>query len=150
MKTNAQAVQADKLIFFGILLFLIGLTAGLIVHNMANPRMALSAHLEGVMNGMFLVILGLIWKRLMLSDILLKTAYRLVIYGSFANFIAVMLAALTGFGKMMPIAGGKDGKGFTESVISFLLVTLSISMLAVCIIVLIGFYKKMKYNNQIE
>lgn len=147
MERNIQSRQADQLIFLGLILFLAGLAVGLFVQNLANPRMALSAHLEGVMNGMFLVILGLIWKRLILSQTLLKLTFWLVIYGTFANLIAVIIAALTGFGKMMPIAGGQEGMGATEGLISFLLISLSLCMLAVCIIVLSGFYKQMKLHT---
>ncbi|HRP56731.1 hypothetical protein [Agriterribacter sp.] len=109
--------------------------------------MALSAHLEGVMNGMFLVILGLIWKRLMLSRILLNATFWLVIYGTFANLLAVVIAAVTGFGKMMPIAGGQEGTGAIEGLVSFLLISLSLCMLAVCIIVLAGFYTHMRQHT---
>ena len=65
-------------------------------------------------------------------------------YGTFANLAAVIIAALTGFGKMMPIAGGQEGTKIIEGVISFLLILLALCMLTVCIIVLIGFYKYMK------
>jgi len=51
------------LVRYGVLLFLLGLLTGLIVQKLANPRMGLSSHLEGVMNGTFLVVLGLIWPR---------------------------------------------------------------------------------------
>lgn len=147
MENNMQSKQADKLIFFGLLLFLVGLVVGLFIHNMANPRMALSAHLEGVMNGMFLMILGLIWKRLMLSKALLTASYWLVIYGTFANLLAVLLAAATGFGKMMPIAGGKDGGETIEGIITFLLISLALCMIAVCIMVLMGYYRYMGSKN---
>lgn len=147
MENNTQSKQADKLIFSGLILFLIGLVIGLLVQNMANPRMGLSAHLEGIMNGMFLVILGLIWKRLRLSKTLLKATFWLVVYGTFANLLAVVIAAVTGFGKMMPIAGGQEGTQAMEGLISFLLISLGLCMLAVCIIVLIGFYKHMKQNT---
>ncbi len=50
METAAQNKQANMLIFLGLVLFLLALLIGLFVQNMANPRMALSAHLEGVMN----------------------------------------------------------------------------------------------------
>lgn len=50
--------QAKQLIFLGLLLFLSGLLTGLIIPFFKNPRMGLSAHLEGVMNGMFLILLG--------------------------------------------------------------------------------------------
>lgn len=144
MENNSKIQQANKLIFLGLSLFLIGLLVGLFIQNMTNPRMALSAHLEGVMNGMFLVILGLIWTRLALSIIVFRVTFWLVIYGTFANLTAVIFAALTGFGKMMPIAGGQEGTGIIESLIALLLVSLALCMVAVCVIVLIGFYKHMK------
>lgn len=147
MEKNTQSNQADKLIFLGLVLFLLGLAVGLFVQNMANPRMALSAHLQGVMNGMFLVILGLIWKRLLLALTLLKATFWLVVYGTFANLVAVIIAAVTGLGKMMPIAGGQEGTGVIEGLISFLLISLSLCMIAVCIIVLIGFYKHMRQHT---
>lgn len=132
----------DKLIFFGMMLFLAGLIVGLLIPVLANPRMGLSTHLEGVMNGLFLVVLGLIWNRLSLSQKALKVTYGLALYGSFANFIAVFLSALTGAGKMMPIAGGKDGAPQLEAAISFLLVSLALAMIAVCILVLKGLYRR--------
>ena len=144
MENDPQTKQANRLIFLGLLLFLLGLTVGLFVQNMKNPRMALSAHLEGVMNGMFLMVLGLIWKRLLLSAILLNATFWLAVYGTFANLIAVIIAAITGIGKMMPIAGGQEGAEITDGLISFLLISLALSMLAVCIITLIGFYRHMK------
>jgi len=144
MENDLQAKQANKLIFLGLILFLLGLTIAFFVQNMKNPRMALSAHLEGVMNGMFLMILGLIWKRLVLSKILLNATFWLAVYGTFANLVAVIIAAITGTGKMMPIAGGHGGAGITDGLVSFLLVSLALSMLAVCIITLTGFYRHMK------
>ena len=137
-----QTDYSHKLLFAGILLFLIGLLTGFLIPLMATPRIGLSAHLEGVMNGLFLVALGLIWDRLSLSQKTLKVTYGLAIYGSFANFIAVFLSALTGAGKMMPIAGGKDGGPQLEAAISFLLISLALAMIAVCILVLKGLYRR--------
>ena len=147
MQNNTTTQQANKLIFLGLILFLLGLIIGLFVQNMANPRMALSAHLQGLLNGMFLIILGLIWSRLVLSKKQLNATFGLTIYGTFANLAAVIIAASTGFGKMLPIAGGKEGTGIWEGLISFLLVSLSLSMLVVCVIVIIGFYKNMKQST---
>lgn len=144
MEINIQSKHADKLVLLGLILFLIGLVVGLFVHNMANPRMALSAHLEGLMNGMFLIILGLIWKRLVLSEKILKISFWIVIYGTFANLLAVVIAAITGFGKLMPLAGGQAGTVAIESIITFLLISLSLCMISVSIIVIIGYYNFMK------
>jgi hydroxylaminobenzene mutase len=139
-----KKLQSDWLLFLGVLLFLLGLLIGLFIPMMTNPRMGLSAHLEGIMNGMFLVLFGLIWNRLVLSDKWLTYAYWLTLYGSFANFVAVSIAAITGAGKMMPIAGGKDGNMVVESVISFLLITLALAMILVCAVVLTGLFRSIK------
>ena len=145
MNNNIQRKQyAEWLLFLGIVLFLLGLVLGLFIPLMKNPKMGLSAHLEGILNGMFMVILGLIWSKLIIQDKWLKTTFWLTIYGSFANFIAVAIAAITGAGKMMPIAGGKEGASIIEGLISFLLVSLTLAMVLVCSIVLIGLYKNIK------
>jgi (hydroxyamino)benzene mutase len=145
MKNNLQPKRyADWLLFLGVLLFTFGLVIGLFIPIMTNPRMGLSAHLEGALNGMFLVLLGLIWNKVLLNNTWLKTVFWLTIYGSFANFVAVTIAAITGAGKMMPIAGGKEGAPVTEGLISFLLISLSLAMIAVCVMVLAGLYKHMK------
>jgi hypothetical protein len=44
-----------RLMWHGILLFLLGLVTGLAEQRFTNPRMGLAAHLEGVMNGTFLI-----------------------------------------------------------------------------------------------
>jgi hydroxylaminobenzene mutase len=141
--SHTQALQADRLVFLGLLLFLIGLAVGLVVHSMTNPRMALAAHLEGVMNGMFLMVLGLLWKRLVLSPRWLSITFWLSTYGTFANLLAVLIAAATGFGKMMPIAGGQEGTPLLEGIISFLLISLALCMLLVVVMVIIGFRRQM-------
>ena len=51
MQTNINR----RLKFLGMLLFLLGLITGLALMSFTNPRMGLAAHLEGVMNGLFLI-----------------------------------------------------------------------------------------------
>jgi len=148
--TERKKWQSDWLLFLGVILFLLGLLIGLFIPMMTNPRMGLTAHLEGVMNGMFLVILGLIWNKLVINDRWLSYTYWITLYGSFANFVAVTIAAITGAGKMMPIAGGKEGTTVVEGLISFLLITLALAMIVVCVFVLTGLYKNIRrhYDNE--
>jgi hydroxylaminobenzene mutase len=148
--TRIKKWQSDRLLFLGVLLFLFGLIIGLFIPMMTNPRMGLSAHLEGTLNGMFLVILGLIWNKLLLNDKWQTVAFWLAIYGSFANFVAVAIAAINGAGKLMPIAGGKEGTTVQEGIISFLLISLAMAMIMVCLIVLAGLYKYMKQASDMN
>jgi (hydroxyamino)benzene mutase len=145
--TDRKKWQSDQLLFLGVLLFLLGLLIGLFIPMMTNPRMGLTAHLEGVMNGMFLVVLGLIWNKLIINDKWLSYTFWLTLYGSFANFVAVTIAAITGAGKMMPIAGGKEGTTLEEGIISFLLITLALAMIFVCVVVLTGLYRNIKQSS---
>jgi len=127
------------LLQLGIGLFLLGLMTGFAIPKLKSPRMGLSGHLEGVMNGMFLVALGLLWQRLNLSDTLLTITFWLAIFGTFANWLAVLLAAIWGAGSMMAIAGqGHQASAGREGIVRFLLITLSLAMVAVCVLVLAG------------
>ena len=53
-----------QLLWHGMFLFLLGLLVGFVEQEFRNPRMGLAAHLEGVMNGTFLVALGAIWNEI--------------------------------------------------------------------------------------
>jgi hydroxylaminobenzene mutase len=104
-----------------------------------NPRMGLASHLEGVLNGVFLLLLGVLWPRLRLSARQLASAFWLVIYASFANWSATLLAAIWGAGIAMPIAAaGHQGLPWQEAVLNLLLFSLSFAMLTVCGLVLWG------------
>jgi hydroxylaminobenzene mutase len=71
-----------RLMWYGMLLFLLGLVTGLVERRFTNMRMGLAAHLEGVMNGTFLVALGAIWTEVRLSPIPKATAYWTALYGN--------------------------------------------------------------------
>ncbi len=140
---DLQNTQAHRLIQLGVLLFLLGLFVGMAVPALANPRMGLASHLEGIINGIFLIALGAIWDRLALSIGWLKTLFGLLIYGTFANWLATLLAAIWGAGRSMPIAGQGQTSGPTkELIVDCLLFSLSAAMIASCIILLIGLRKK--------
>jgi (hydroxyamino)benzene mutase len=128
-----------RLMQLGMLLFLLGLLTGFGVPVFANPRMGLSSHLEGVLNGILLVVLGVIWPKLRLAPVTQAVAFWLAIYGTFANWAATLLAAIWGAGSMMAIAAGEhQGTPAQEAIINFGLWSLSFAMVAVSGIVLYG------------
>src|ERR1700756_2803643 len=89
----------------GLVLFVIGLLTGFAIPLLKNPRMALSSHLGGVLNGMFLALLGLLWPHVHLSHGWAVTAVALIVYAAYTNWLATLLAAGWGAGrKLAPIA----------------------------------------------
>lgn len=139
-------LQSNRLLFFGSLLFFLGLVVGLFVPILENPRMGLSSHLEGIMNGIFLLVLGIIWPKINLSQRMLNLTFWLTIYGSFANYLVVLIAATTGSGRMMPLAGGKEGPALVEGLVTFMLISLSLAMLTVSVLVLSGLYLRLRHS----
>jgi len=102
--------------------------------------MGLSSHLEGVMNGGFLVVLGLVWPRLRLSGRARAATFGLALYGTYVNWATTLAAALWGAGgRHMPIAAfGRQGTAWQEALVAFGLASLTVGMLAACGLVLWG------------
>lgn len=141
---DAPAAWGHRLLQFGVLLFLVGLLTGFVIPALSNPRMGLASHLEGLMNGLFLIALGLIWPRLVLGRGALGAIYGFALYGTFVNWAATLLAAIWGAGApMMPIAAGpRTGSAMQESVLMIMLITLSVAMVVVCGLVLVGLRRR--------
>jgi hydroxylaminobenzene mutase len=120
---------AHRLVFHGALLFLLGLLTGLVSPVATNPRMGLSAHLEGVMNGTFLIALGAVWSHMRLPVRAEAAAFWLLLFGTYGNWASVGLGAMTGASRLMPIAGqGHTGPAWAETVVGFGLIAISIAM----------------------
>src|SRR5215216_6673086 len=127
--------RSRSLMFAGFLLFLLALLGGLaiIAPGINNPRMALSAHLTGVMNGFFLILLGLCWERLRLAGRASLLVYGLALYATYANWALNLLGSILGTGKMTPlVAGGRIGKPWQEALVNTGVVTLALAVL-VCL-----------------
>ena len=132
MDSTAPQQTARRLIQLGILLFLLGLLTGFAIPVLENPRMGLSSHLEGTLNGMFLILAGLIWPKLHLPATAQRIGFGLLVFGTFVNWGTTFLAALWGAGSdMMPFAGaGLVGAAWQEALIKAGLISLSLAMVA--------------------
>lgn len=129
-----------RLMRWGMVLFLLGLLTGFAVPILANPRMGLSSHLEGVLNGLVLLVLGVIWTKLRIGSGLSRMGFYLSVYGTYINWATTLIAAVWGAGgRMMPLAApGHEGTDFQESLIAFGLISLSVAMVVVSGIVIHG------------
>ncbi|MEZ6002389.1 hydrogenase [Hyphomonas sp.] len=135
--------QKDWLLIFGAGVFLLGLMTGFVGPLLLNPRMGLSAHLEGLMNGTFLIAIGAIWDRVHLGPALKKTAFGLFLFGTTANWATVFLGAAWGASMLMPISGnGHTGTPLQENIVATLLMVLSIAMLIATALMLAGLLRK--------
>jgi (hydroxyamino)benzene mutase len=132
--------QGHRLLQLGVLLFLFALLVGLVVPTFAVPRLGLSTHLLGLMQGMFLVVLGVLWPRLRLTRLLGRTGAFLAVYGCFAAWTANLSAAIWGAGNsMLPIAAGSShGSAMQETIISVALRSAAVSLIAAAVLVLWG------------
>lgn len=128
-----------RLMWHGMFLFLLGLVTGFAEQNFANVRMGLAAHLEGVMNGTFLVALGAIWTEVKLPPLAKAIAYWTVLYGTYVNWLATTLAAVFGTAALSPIsAAGHSGLPWQESLITAGFLSVGVVIVASSILVLWG------------
>jgi hydroxylaminobenzene mutase len=132
--------QGHRLSQFGILLFLFALVVGLLVPTFAVPRLGLSTHLLGLMQGIYLIVLGVLWPRLRVSPAIGRIGVFLAVYGCFAAWIANLSAAIWGAGNsMLPIAAGAShGSAIQEGVISVALRSAAVALIAAAVLVLWG------------
>jgi hydroxylaminobenzene mutase len=127
------------LMWHGMSLFLLGLLTGLAERRFTNVGMGLAAHLEGVMNGTFVVALGAIWTEVRLSSRPKAIAYWATLYGTYINWLTTMLAAVFGTAANTPIAGaGYSGQPWQENLVAAGFLTVAIAIVAASVLVLWG------------
>ena len=128
-----------RLMWHGMCLFLLGLLTGFVESRFTNVRMGLAAHLEGVMNGIFLLALGAIWTSVRLSPRAKTIAFWIVLYGTYGNWLATTLAAIFGTAALSPITGaGHSGLVWQESVVTIGFMTVGVTTLAFSVLMLRG------------
>jgi hydroxylaminobenzene mutase len=128
-----------RLMWHGMCLFLLGLLTGFVESRFTNVRMGLAAHLEGVMNGIFLLALGAVWTSVRLSPRAKTIAFWIVLYGTYGNWLATTLAAIFGTAALSPITGaGHRGLVWQESVVTIGFMTVGVTTLAFSVLMLRG------------
>jgi hydroxylaminobenzene mutase len=128
-----------RLMWHGMSLFLIGLLTGFVEQRFTNMRMALAAHLEGVMNGTFLVAVGAVWGEVRLSAPARATAYWAMLYGTYGNWLVTTLAAAFGTAALSPLTGaGHSGQPWQELLVTVGFMSVGIAIVASSVLVLWG------------
>jgi hydroxylaminobenzene mutase len=128
-----------RLLWHGVLIVLVSLAEGGFVPNFTNPRMALSAHVGGIMTGILTAGFGLLWADLHLEKRMLGALFWLTVYQGWSQTIGLVLAAAFGTSRTTPMAGaGFAGAPWQELVVAGLLTTGAVAVLACCGLALWG------------
>lgn len=135
-----------RLTFWGMLLFLLGLLTGLTLAMApgiaANPRGLLSAHLGGVLSGMFLILVGLLADRVRLSQRASGVCVALLLYGTYGSWITSTIAAVVGASQATPIAGaGHHAAPAVEQLILIVSGTVAVAMIGAVVMLLVGLWR---------
>jgi (hydroxyamino)benzene mutase len=128
-----------RLMWHGMLLFLLGLFTGFAESHFTNVRMGLAAHLEGVENGILLLALGAIWPQVHLGRGARAVAFWTILYGAYANWFFTTLAAILGTGALSPItAPGFKARAWQEGLVTAGLMSVGIVIVISALIFLWG------------
>jgi hydroxylaminobenzene mutase len=133
---NAQR----RLMWHGMFLFLLGLLTGFAETKFANVRMGLASHLEGVMNGIFLLALGGAWSSLQLSRGVEQFAFWATLYGTYLNWLMTTLAAVFGTKALSPLTGTSNGgQPWQETLVTVGFMSVGIVIVIAAVLLLWGF-----------
>jgi hydroxylaminobenzene mutase len=134
---NLGALLAER----GVLLFLLGLLTGLGQGVYRNPRVGLSAHLTGVQSGTVLIAFGLLWPHVGIAAGWAAPVAHMLWLSFYAIWFALVLAAVFGASKVLPIAGkGFSAKPWQEALVSTLMIAGSLACIAAVGAVLVLWY----------
>jgi len=129
-------------------LFVLGLVTGTQERRFKNMRMALSAHLEGVMNGTFLIAMGAGWSQVELPAPVERAARWTALYGTYGNWLFTTVGAALGTAAANPILSqGHHGKPWQERIVLFGFRSMRYAVLMSVGLILIGLCRRQPSQN---
>jgi (hydroxyamino)benzene mutase len=147
-KTSVPTESEAKrgLIWHGLVLFFLGLVTGFVIPSMTSPRLGMSAHVQGILNGMFLLLVGgIVWDRLASSRKIEAGAYWLLLYSAYGSWFFCLLAGVFGASHMLPIAGaGYRALPWQEQLVMVGLGTVGVGYTVACALLVYGVRKAIK------
>lgn len=123
----------------GFSLIFLALVTGLAVPAFLNPRMALAAHVTGILNGLLLIALGSVWNRLVLAPGQARLAKGALLGGAYANWASSCLAAAWGTSRLTPLSSaGYAAVAWKETFVQAVQVSLGLAVLLAIGLVIYG------------
>ncbi len=126
----------------GFVLILLALLTGFGMPLFRSPRLGLAAHIVGITGGLILIAIGALAASFVLGRRSTAVMNASWVYAAYMNWLACLLAAITGASRLTPIAGaGTTGNALAETVVAFLLQTLALAAIAGTVLAVWGFRK---------
>jgi hydroxylaminobenzene mutase len=124
--------KAERLLIrAGFVLFTLALLTGFAIPAFTNQKMAVAAHLTGVVNALLLIALGLVWGFLTVGPVGARLTRAAFLYAAYANWGTSCLAAAWGTSRLTPLSGAGYGAApWQEAVVQVLQVSLALAILA--------------------
>jgi hydroxylaminobenzene mutase len=124
--------QVERLLIrAGFILFTLALLTGFAIPAFLNQRMALAAHLTGILNALVLIALGLSWRLLVMGPVQARLTRGVFLFGAYGSWGVSCLAAAWGTSRLTPLSGaGYGAAAWKESVVQVLQVALTMAILA--------------------
>jgi hydroxylaminobenzene mutase len=97
------------LIRAGFFLFTLALITGFAIPAFLNQKMALSAHVSGILNGLVLMAVGLAWGLLAMSPLQARLTRGAFLFAAYAGWGTSCLAAAWGTARLTPLSGAGYG-----------------------------------------
>jgi hydroxylaminobenzene mutase len=114
----------------GFSLIVLALVTGFAIPNFVNPRMALAAHVTGILNGLLLVALGSVWSQLALSPGQGRLAKGAALFATYLNWATSCLAAAWGTSRLTPLSSpGFSAAPWKENLVQTGQVSLALAIL---------------------
>jgi hypothetical protein len=124
-KPDRRLVQA------GFLLFTLSLLTGFAIPAFLNQKMAVAAHVSGVLNALVLIALGLAWGLLAVGPLQARLTRGAFLYGTYLGWGTSCLAAAWGTNRLTPISGsGYGALPWQESLVQALQMSLTVAIVA--------------------
>jgi len=105
---NSNNNEARQLLFHGGIMTLLSLLSGFTTFFALAPRIALSSHTIGLLQGAILIAIAGAWHLLNASPKTLKILKYTLLIGFYANWVSTQLSALWSAGRSTYPINGKD------------------------------------------
>lgn len=118
------------LVRHGFVLILLALVTGFLLPGLRIARLGLSAHTIGLLGGILLIAIGAVWPQFDLGPRQTQAMFWTWVISSYANWLGCLVGAITGAGRMTPIAAdGSVSGGAAELVVAVLLLGVVVTSL---------------------